>query len=74
MVKTVKVNSTAIKTLQYDSTRKDLKVNFKSGKVYVYTPVSSEFFNKLNNSESKGRFFNKNIKGNEALTCMKLIK
>ncbi len=66
--------SSVIKSLTYDENRKDLSVNFQSGKLYVYTPVSQAFFNKLTNAESKGRFFNKNIRDNEALTCLKLIK
>jgi hypothetical protein len=66
--------SSVIKSLTYDSNRKDLQVNFKSGKLYVYTPVSQVFFNKLSKAESKGKFFNKNIRDNEALTCLKLIK
>jgi len=74
MNKIINIKSTVIKNLQYDETRKDLKVNFNSGKVYVYTPVSNEFFNKLNKSASKGKFFNENIRDNQALTCLKLIK
>jgi len=70
----IEINSTVIKAVEYDETRKDLKVNFKSGKVYVYTPVSNEFFGKMKNSTSKGKFFNKNIRNNEALTCLKLVK
>jgi len=74
MNKTINIKSSVIKNLQYDSSRKDLTVNFNSGKVYIYTPVSNEFFNKLNKSESKGKFFNQNIRDNEALTCLKLVK
>lgn len=68
------IKSTVIKSLDYNKNRQDLKVNFNSGKVYIYTPVSNEFYNKLNKSTSKGKFFNKNIRGNEALTCLKLVK
>ena len=53
--------SSALSSLTYDENRKDLTVKFKSGKLYVYTPVSQQFFNK-------------HIKNNEALTCLKLIK
>jgi len=74
MNKTINIKSTVIKNIQYDEVRKDLKVNFNSGKEYIYTPVSSEFFNKLNKSASKGKFFNENIRDNQALTCLKLIK
>lgn len=66
--------SSVIKSLTYDENRKDLQVNFKSGKLYVYTPVSQQFFNKLSKTESKGKFFNQHIKNNEALTCLKVIK
>jgi len=66
--------SSVIKSLTYDEGRKDLTVDFKSGKLYIYTPVSQQFFNKLNNAESKGAFFNLHIKKNEALTCLKVIK
>ena len=65
--------SSVIKSLTYNENRNDLTVTFKSNKLYVYTPVSNEFFNKLNNAESKGKFFNKNIRDNEALTCLKVI-
>ena len=78
MNKLIKANiptpkSTVIKRLYFDNDRNDLSVYFRSGSVYVYTPVSNEFFNKLSNAESKGKFFNKNIRDNEALTCLKLI-
>jgi len=66
--------SSVIKSLIYDENRQDLQVNFKSGKLYIYTPVSQTFFNKLSKAESKGTFFNLHIKRNEALTCLKLIK
>lgn len=65
--------SSVIKRLYFDNVRKDLKVYFRSNKVYVYTPVSEEFFNKLKNSPSKGKFFNAYIRNNQALTCLKLI-
>lgn len=70
----ININSVVINSLEYDNTRQDLKVNFKSGKIYVYTPVSQEFFTKLTKAQSKGSYFNKNIRNNEALTCLKLIK
>ncbi len=74
MNKKVNIKSTAIKSIEYNDIRQDLKVSFVSGKVYVYTPVSEEFFDKLNKSTSKGTFFNLNIKNNNALTVLKMIK
>jgi len=66
--------SSVIKRMNFNNDRNDLTVEFKSGVKYVYTPVSEEFYNKLKNSTSKGRFFNSNIRNNEALTCLKFIK
>lgn len=66
--------SSVIKSLIYNENRQDLSVNFNSGKLYVYTPVSQQFFNKLKNAESKGKFYNKNIRDNEAFTCLKVIR
>ena len=68
------IKSSVIKSLEYNKERQDLKVSFKSGRIYVYTPVSNEFYDKLDKSTSKGSFFNKNIRDNEALTCYKLVK
>lgn len=65
--------SSVIKSLTFVENRNDLQVNFKSGKLYVYTPVSQRFFNELQNAPSKGKFFNQHIKNNKALTCLKLI-
>lgn len=74
MVKTARVRSTAIRSLSYDSIRKDLKVTFRSGRTYIYTPVSQEFYEKMKKSRSKGRFYNRNVRNNEAFTSLKLIK
>ncbi len=68
------IKSTSIKGIKHDTNRQDLTVTFKSGREYIYTPVSNEFFDKFNKSQSKGTFFNINIKNNQALTCMKIIK
>jgi len=67
-------NSKVIKRFYFDNTVKQLNVHFKNESVYMYTPVSEEFFNKLKQSTSKGSFFNKNIRDNQALTCYKLVK
>lgn len=65
--------STCAVLSHYDSTRLDLKVTFPSGKVYIYTPVSEDFAKKFEKAKSKGVFFNKFIKNNPALTCLKTI-
>ena len=65
--------SKAIKTISYDSSRKDLTIKFKSEKQYVYTPVSEDLVNSMSQSTSKGKFFNENIKDNPMITCMKVV-
>ena len=65
--------SKAIKTISYDSSRKDLTIKFKSEKQYVYTPVSEDLVNSMSQSPSKGKFFNENIKDNPMITCMKVV-
>lgn len=72
--RTVILKSSVLDSIEYNDNRQDLIVNFKSGKQYIYTPVSEQLLNKLVKSESQGKFFNKNIRDNEALTCLKLIK
>lgn len=66
--------SSVIKRMNFNDNFSTLRVVFKSGNEYIYTPVSQEFYKKLEDSESKGKFFNKHIKNNEALTCFKFIK
>lgn len=65
--------SKAIKTISYDSTRKDLTIKFKSEKQYVYTPVSEDTYSRMSEASSKGKFFNENIKDNPMVTCLKVI-
>ena len=68
-----KMKSKAIKTITYDSTRKDLIVKFRSGKEYIYTPAQSELFEDFVSSDSKGEFFNQQVKDNPSLKCMKVV-
>jgi len=74
MEENIKVESSVIKAIGYDETRQDLSIYFESGKCYIYTPVSLHFWAKVKEAESTGKFFNKNIKNNEAFTCLKFIR
>ena len=74
MTETIEVKSSAIKAFGHEEDRLDLTVLFESGKMYIYHPVSKHFFAKIREAESAGKFFNKHIKNNEALTCFKFIK
>lgn len=52
--------STVIKN--FEMTDKGLKITFVSGKVYVYPTVSKETFDEFTKADSKGKFFNDNIR------------
>ena len=54
--------STAIRSLFYDSAKSELWVTFVSGRRYVYTDVPAEVFEAFNTAESRGTFFNHEIR------------
>ena len=66
--------SKVINAVVYNPERMDLKLTFVGGKEYVYTPVSYSFYDEFVSSKSEGKFFNRNIKNNMALTCLKVVK
>jgi hypothetical protein len=54
--------STAIRRLFYDSAKSELRVTFVSGRRYVYADVPAEVFEAFNTAESRGTFFNHEIR------------
>ena len=61
-MKRLRVNSSVIRSLGYDYTTSTLEVEFKTGQLYRYRPVPRAKFNALKGAESKGRYFNANIR------------
>ncbi len=57
-----KVESSVIASVGYDKERRDMMVEFKSGEVYMYQGVPPIVYDKFLESESKGSFFNSNVK------------
>ena len=55
----MKVQSSTISEIDYQDNI--LTVTFNNGRVYTYEGVSRELFERLANSESKGKFFHENI-------------
>ncbi|ODT85140.1 KTSC domain-containing protein [Phenylobacterium sp. SCN 70-31] len=51
------VDSTAIRTIDYDGERAKLFVRFASGERYVYVGVPREVCRSFLDADSKGRFF-----------------
>jgi|TARA_B100001094_G_C17723539_1_gene573129 hypothetical protein len=58
----IEVNSQAIEYITYNYILETLKVTFQHGKEYIYFSVDNDTFFSMKNSESIGKFFNKNIK------------
>lgn len=56
------VDSSAIRTIDYDGDRAKLLVTFQSGEAYVYVGVPGEVHRSFLDAESKGRFFQAEIR------------
>ena len=56
------VESTAISEIDYDADRAKLLVRFASGERYVYVGVPGEVHRSFVDAESKGRFFQAQIR------------
>jgi hypothetical protein len=56
------VESTAISEIDYDAERRKLLVRFQSGERYVYVGVPAEVCRSFVEAESKGRFFQLQIR------------
>jgi hypothetical protein len=60
---TTAVESTTLATVTYDPNRQVLRLGFHSAAVYDYFDVPSDVYQALIAAESKGSFFNRNIRG-----------
>ncbi len=56
------VDSTTMRSVGYDSAQQILEVEFTSGAVYQYLEVPATVFDELMAAESKGRYFNQEIR------------
>ncbi len=56
------VDSTAIDQIDYDAERTKLLVRFVSGEAYIYVGVPGEVHRSFVEAESKGRFFQLQIR------------
>lgn len=57
------VESTVIKAIAYDEASEALTIEFVSGETYVYAGVPKAVYEALMAAESKGEYFQGNIKG-----------
>ncbi|CAN5750535.1 hypothetical protein BH11PSE3_BH11PSE3_23710 [soil metagenome] len=54
--------SSVIRFYRYDAAKRELVVIFTSGLKYRYSDVPAEIHNGLEDAESKGEFFNRQIR------------
>lgn len=67
-MKTAQVFSSSVNSIGFDSDIGDLKINFKSGRSYLYADVPESVYDNLMDSDSIGRFVNDKIKPKYAYT------
>jgi len=60
----ITVDSSAIQSMRYYKEQRNLLVKFQNDTNYLYKDVPVKMFQKLRNSYSIGKFFNKHIKNN----------
>jgi hypothetical protein len=60
----ITVDSTAIQSMRYYKEQRNLLVKFQNNTNYLYKDVPVRLFQKMRNSYSIGKFFNKHIKNN----------
>ena len=58
----VPLESTLLAWARYDAARRRLDVGFHSGELYRYFGVSRKYYQELLSADSKGRYFNQNIR------------
>ena len=59
----IKVESSNINAVGYDTSFGGLVVEYKNGNKYMYEKVPMEVYENLLKAESKGRFINESVKG-----------
>ena len=57
----IEIQSTNLKSAEYDTESEDLTITFNNQSIYVYNKVPWNIFTKFRLAESQGKFFNENI-------------
>lgn len=61
------IESSNINSIGYDPKKMLLEVEFHNGTIYQYHPVTEEAYKELQNAESPGSWFWKNIRDNKSI-------
>lgn len=65
------VESTAVRAIRYDAKAQRLHVTFVSGERYAYENVPGELYARFGAAESKGRFFQAEIRDRYPFTRLR---
>lgn len=68
----VAVKSSNITHVKYKPNSMALKVWFKKGGVYEYTPITEEAYHMLLKADSVGKYFAECIKNTDTIDCQKI--
>jgi len=63
IINRISVTSSHIRSIGYDLESKTLEIEFKSGDSFLYYTIDEELHLDLMNAESKGKFYNRYIRG-----------
>lgn len=63
MINRVPVTSSNISSVGYDILSRTLEIEFKNGKIFIYYIVDEDTYIKLMEANSKGKYYNRYIKG-----------
>ena len=63
MVEVQCLKSKSLARALYDTSRRVLEIEFRTGEIYCYSKVPKEVFDGLADAESKGQYFGKFIRG-----------
>lgn len=64
------VKSTTMRSVGYQRGRRILEIEFQSGTVYQYLEVPQEVYGRLARAESKGQYFNDEIR--DSYECVRM--
>lgn len=59
----IPVRSSAISAIGYDPLTRQMRIRFQSGSTYTFCRVPSEIFAGLRSASSKGRYYDRRIRG-----------
>ena len=66
------IKSSHLKSVGYDESIKTLYIQFRSGDIWSYSPITNTGYAQLKAAPSAGKYFSENIKFNKLVTATKI--